>query len=71
MRLFNNFQPIVGDKFNLNLRQLKQAKERLSGYNSQWVQIFFEVSKYASKQLGLKKPCFRKISFKILLNRFS
>ena len=43
MRLFNNFQPIVSDKFNLNLRQLKQAKEHLSGYNSQWVQIFFEV----------------------------
>ena len=42
MRLFNNFQPIVGDKFNLNLRQLKQAKEHLSGYNSQWVKLFFE-----------------------------
>ena len=42
MRLFNNFQHIVGDKFNLNLRQLKQAKEQLSGYNPQWVKIFFE-----------------------------
>ena len=42
MRLFNNFQRIVGDKFNLNLRQLKQAKEQLSGYNPQWVKIFFE-----------------------------